>query len=475
MKTAKSLLHFNFNPNLLTDLGQNIIFGSTKRDINKVNKRLEKLQKKLTPFARKIPHDIGKIYHLFMKHVHENDTKVKAKFTKLRDIRKLAWSLSYSSNDHETIIDSEYINVALNIIDSHFKPSMLLALFNAIMKNWISSDTRPLKKLILKKLKQKNIRNRSFKMIQSKAHYYLDPNGIVKLCEDLIDNNKELNEVLEHLDIPWFMISFEYFSEVAETYTQILSRRPDFLKKIDEILSFLENHNSIDTYKKCVEKIILRVDTHDNTDSIKMKIMNFCFQNIGDPSSDVDWSPWNGSNNQDKINFEKARKTLNRWLANKFIYLFFDKIAMDRDRRDFWYRYINYVGAFRIYMDKTEVWKLKQSTTDIDAAILNRKLGELESGGGTSSFVLEIKDYYFVEFSKTGGACYIYKKDNKFKPNLNLSWVDIARLKHPSNRKLAVKTDSQYYYFKDEGRVFHQGKWQPKFDAWIKNYLKITV
>ncbi len=206
-----------------------------------------------------------------------------------------------------------------------------------------------------------------------------------------------------------------------------------------------------------------------------MKILNFCFQNIGDPSSDHYWYPWKGANEQDKENLNKARKVLNQWLANKFIYLFFDKIAMDQDRKEFWNRYIDYVTNFKIYMDNTRLWNFKYNNQDIEPAILNCKLGQLKGGGNTSSFVLEIKNYNFVEFSHTGGACYIYKAGSELKPDASSKTITLSQLKHLDNRKWAVRTDAQYYRFCEEGRVRHSKGWQDGFNAWMKKYLNILI
>ena len=217
------------------------------------------------------------------------------------------------------------------------------AIFSALMKNWISSDTRLLKSFIASKLKKNNGQSKYLAAIESKAHYYLDPAGIINLCQNIIANNKKPDDVFEYIEAPKSMIGFEYFSEFAETYTKLLTRQTDFLEKIDNIFSFLKDHNLKDTYKKCLEKVVLKIDSISNSDSIRMKILNFCFQNIGDPSSELYWRPWKDANEQDKENLNKARRILNQWLANKFIYLFFDKIAMDQDRKEFWNRYINYV------------------------------------------------------------------------------------------------------------------------------------
>ena len=270
------------------------------------------------------------------------------------------------------------------------------------------------------------------------------------------------------------MIGFEYFSEFAETYTKLLTRQTDFLEKIDSIFSFLKDHNLKDTYKKCLEKVVLKVNSISKSDSIRMKILNFCFQHIGDPSSDFFWHHWEYANEQDKENLNKARKVLNQWLANKFIYLFFNKIVMDPDRKEFWSKYIDYVTNFKIYMNNSKLRNFKYNNQDIKPAILNCKLGQLKGRGNISSFVLEIKNYNFVEFSQTGGACYIYKTGSELKPDLSSKTITLFRLRHPDNRQLAVGApDTQHYSFREEGRVWHHPGWQTKFRAWMTTYLNI--
>ena len=475
MDTARSLLNFNFDASKFIKLHLNIIDDSTKRGIIKDQKRTEKIIDKFSLFTPKTPPDVAEIYRLFMKSAKEGKSAIERNFNSLRNVKKLAWSFSYKERAEQSIIDSNFCLEALRIIYDHFRPSMVSAIFSAIMKNWISSDISLLKSFITSKLKKNNGKSKLLTAVKSKAQYYLDPAGIINLCQNIIADNKKPDDVFEYLEVPKSMITFEYFSEFAETYTKLLTRQTDFLEKIDDIFSFLKDHNLKDTYKKCLEKVVLKVDSISNSDTIRMKILNFCFQNIGDPSSDHYWYPWKDANEQDKENLNKARKVLNQWLANKFIYLFFDKIAMDQDRKEFWSRYIDYVTNFKIYMDNARLYSFKYNNQDIEPAILNCRLGQLKGGGSTSSFVLEIKNYNFVEFSQTGGACYIYKAGSGLKPDSSSKTITLSRLKHPDNRKLAVRVDAQYYRFCEEGRVLHSKGWQYGFNAWMKKYLSILI
>lgn len=472
MEIAKKLLNFNFDESMFSATFDSLLLNSTLREIKNAQTKVKKIELKFSPFKLKEPPDVGKIFRLFMNDAKKGYQFVENDFKDTRYVRKLAWSLSYRENG-ESIIQSEYYLQALKIIDDNFKISMFLPLFYALMKNWITADTEPLKKLISEKLQNTNTQNRNFKAIKSKAVYYLSPNGVIALCEELIKNNDQLDNVSDFLETPQSMAHYEYFGEAAETYTKLITRTSDFINKIDEILSFLKKHNSKDTHKKCVEKIVLKLDKIDVSESIRMKMLNFCFQYIGDPASDHNWSPWVNSNENDRQNLEGARKILNNWLAKKFIYLFFDKLSMDSDRRIFWNRYIDHVTNFKIYMDNAAAWSFKRNNQEIDPAILKHKLGILEYGGGTSSFVLVIKNYHFVEFSQTGGACYIYKSENENKPNLSWDRIRLSQLKNSNNRQMAVSLKSGYYYHRDEGRAFHKGNWQPKFEFWIQEYLGV--
>ena len=475
MKTAKKLLKFNFDERLFSATFDNLLLPSTLREIKNAQTKIKEIELKFSPFKIKVPPDVGKIFRLFMEDAKKGYQFVENDFNNNTSyVRKLAWSLSYQENG-KSIIQSEYYLQALKIIDDNFKISMLLPLFDALMKNWISADTKPLKRLISEKLQNINSKKQNFKAIKSKAVYYLPSNGIIALCEEIIKDDEQLDKLLDFLEIPQSMVRYEYFGEAAETYTKLITRNPDFIDKIDEILSFLKKHHSKDTHKKCIEKIVLKLNETDATESIRMKILNFCFQYIGDPSSDHKWSPWVNSNKNDRQNLEDARKVLNNWLAKKFIYLFFDKLSMDSDRRIFWNRYINYVTNFKIYMDSAAVESFKRNNQEIEPAILKHKLGILDYGGGTSSFVLAIKNYYFVEFSQTGGACYIYKSENENKPNLNWGSVSLSQLKNSNNRQMAVSLKAGYYHHREEGRVFHQRNWQPKFKFWMEEHLGIRV
>lgn len=467
MGEIKKLLDIEFNKDRFAKTAKDFIAESTKKDIRESAGKIEEIVSRFSLFGEKEPPDVRGIYHLFMKSAPSGTDKIKEKFGNLSKIRKLAWSLSYSEPGRPSIVDSEYFMPALTLINENFRPSMLTSLFNALLRNWLHPNAGWLQLIISEQIETEGSKKNSILRLKEKSQYYLCQEGAVNLCNHLTENNLELDEAFVHLELPNLMITYEYFSEVAESYTGMLSGKPDFREKIDSILSFLEKHNSKDTHKKCVEKLVNITDSAGSDESDKMKIIKFCFQNIGDPAYEFNWHPWPGASQSDCENLENARKTLNRWLAEKFIYLFFERISVHPDRKDFWNNYIDHVSNFKIYMRKNQL-NYFAGYDDIDPKILNTKLGILKNGGNTSAFVMEINNYSFVEFSETGGACYIYKETNEFKPELSEHVVTLGQLKHESNTQMAVSAQS---VFNDQGRIFHSGNWQARFNAWINRYL----
>ncbi len=469
MNEIRKLLDIEFNQDRFIRSAKDVIAESTKKEIKESSEKIKNIISKFSLFGEKEPPGVGAIYNLFMKIAPTGINKLKENFDNLGKIRRLAWSLSYSEAGMPPIVDSEYFMPALALINENFKLSMVPGLFNALLRNWMHPNAGWLQTIISEQLEPEDTRTNSIIRLKEKSQYYLCQEGAVNLCRHLTDNNLELNEIFSFLELPNLMVTYEYFSEVARAYTEIISEQLDFSEKIDGIFSFLEKHRSKDTHKKCVVKIINIVDSAGTNESDKMKIIKFSFQNIGDPAYEFNWNPWPGASYIEQEHLEKARKTLNRWLAEKFIYLFFERISVHPDRKDFWNNYIDHVSNFKIYMKKNQL-NYFASYDDMDPKILSSKLGTLKSGGNTSAFVMEINNYSFVEFSETGGACYIYEDTNEYKPELSEQIVTLGQLKHGSNTQMAVSARS---VFNDEGRIFHSGNWQSRLSAWISRYLDI--
>ena len=236
MDTAKSLLNFNFDASIFIKLYQNIIDDSTKREINKKQKVTEKIIDRFSLFTPKIPPDVGEIYRLFMKSAKEDRSAIERNFGSVQNVRKLARSLSYK--EEKSIIKSIFCREALRIIYIHFRPNMISDIFSALMKNWISSDTHLLKSFIASKLKKNNSKSKYLVAIKSKAQYYLDPAGIINLCQNIIADNKQPDDVFEYLEVPKSMITFNISVNSRKPTQNFSQDKLIFLKRLTAYFLF---------------------------------------------------------------------------------------------------------------------------------------------------------------------------------------------------------------------------------------------
>ena len=478
MNDFRSLLGFSFTMDLLNS----DINDATFRIIRDTERRIVSISEKHNHNKKIEFPDIGETYKLFFDTAPKGINALREAFKEKRKSKRLSCCLTYFEEENNSILDSKYFNSALKIIEENFRKSMISPLFITLVEKWNHKHIQKIRDLIQNKRNHLNKKSHLSRSFLLNAKYFLNEKGAKNLSAEMVKANREISDVFEFLNLHISIITFEYFSDLIETYTQLIIRKKTILEYLDSILNFLSKHNDVQTNKKCLEKIINNLNENFDEEQLRMKIINFCYNHIGDPSNDAFWFPWPKANFTDKENLKNAQDILNQWLAHKFIYVFFEEIAMDNDRKEFWMQYLEYITNFKIYMNDYQRYIFSINNQDIDSNIVNSKTGNLLRGGDSNAFVLQIKDYLIVEFSKTGGACYIYHNSNNAKPKLSKRNVELEALKHYTNRNLAIRVESQssWYYSANystniEGRVMHSGDWQNKFKYWIRKYLEIDV
>jgi len=426
--------------------------------------------------------DVGEVYRKFLETVPKGEKQLRIEFNTKRKIRKLANSLTYVENNQISILESNYIDLALMLISESFSGIIFNSLFITVLEKWEHPNTQKLVAVINAKRQHFKKKSQIIETLNEKSKYFFNNSAHNNLFNDITSNNIQLLEICNFLKIHDSCIRYQYFSVFIELFTSLKIKANQIADDMNNIFKFLIKHDNKESNKKCLTKIINYAEGNNFSKDKKMDIINFCYKYIGDPSIDTYWLPWSYSTPKDKAQIKQARELINQWLAHKFIYLFFEKIAMDNDRKDFWMQYLKFISNFKIYMEDYEREMFFDRNSNIESSLLHSKIGILKKSGNVSAFILQIKDYHIVEFSKTGGACYIYHNSTNYLPKLSKRSYLLSELKHKSNRKLAIKVDesSSWYYSSNfstnlEGRVMHIGNWQSKFQYWIKNYLEIEV
>lgn len=148
-----------------------------------------------------------------------------------------------------------------------------------------------------------------------------------------------------------------------------------------------------------------------------------------------------------------------RWFAKEDLETFFsllrDEKETDERRLNYWLRYVDQMTYTRIVMGRNA---LNNSSSDFCEFRTNNKGRFSELSGGLSAdnaFIMQIGNFVFVEFSKTGNSCYFYG-------NTHLPF-------DASVSRLHLNSDLKVYSYIDingvaENRFTHSGDWEFKAD-----------
>ncbi|MCI0501817.1 MAG: EH signature domain-containing protein, partial [Epsilonproteobacteria bacterium] len=297
--------------------------------------------------------------------------------------------------------------------------------------------------------------------IRENSNFFLDRKGAVKLSLNLLSHSEDLPDICTHLKLPKHMKHYEYFSEVAAAFVHFALRKPSFEDLISHIIDFLHEHRDLKTAKKCLSKIILKLAQSFNLE-LQEDVKKVSLELIGDPINDALWAPWQNATREDIKELRNAQQILNEWINRQFINIFFQKISMNDDRRNFWLRYIKHISRFKIYSHK---WVYNTLAYDIRIKdSLKERFGFIQGvDRNQSALILFIKDYLFIEFSQTGNALYIYKPGTINRPDVSKESIHRSDLcRHDKSDLIIKKYDKNHFYrgyYSQKEKMFDEGRY----------------
>lgn len=109
------------------------------------------------------------------------------------------------------------------------------------------------------------------------------------------------------------------------------------------------------------------------------------------------------------------------WLAKQDLKHFFTLLdgeaGVDSSRLFFWLRYAEQMRFTRIVLGRDALNNQSTDYAEFRAKNRGRWSTLSASGGANNAVIMQLGDYYFVEFSATGNACYVYRtEDAPFDP-----------------------------------------------------------
>lgn len=149
---------------------------------------------------------------------------------------------------------------------------------------------------------------------------------------------------------------------------------------------------------------------------------------------------------------ESVVKMVQSWFAKADLEHFFKLLQgegqVDQERLDYWLRFVEQISYTRIVMGDRAF-----NNKNIEYIEFRKKnagrFSQLKSPNDqNNAFILQIGQYFFVEFSQKGNACYVYQVTNQ--PF------------NPETRLLTVNNLKSTFHALE--RIIHNGQWQYKAD-----------
>ena len=367
----------------------------------------------------------------------------------------------------------EQFSYALNMLSMNWKDSFFSGLVYSILNGWtIWKRELRTECTELLKSKLKDYQGRFSKYIKLREHIdFFDDAGPVRVCSLLMAKNMELEQAPEILGLTAPNISLTYFSDVIISF--IKTKKSD----LDEIKDILCKHTLDRTKKLVLAYLIEEADNSGDTFQQSMlcrrsrEIMNY------DVTMESTWAAFGGASDKEKVRLKHCHELVTAWYARRSVETFFEIACQDKDRRNFWLKYVYAIHNFKI-VGSESVRSMLKSDGRINDALRSCFIESKSRSSQTSALILYIKDKVFVEFSDTG-ALYVYNTDRKVISKVKgIRYIEKSEdLKQPSIGPL-VQQDAGWYGTKwythnDEGRLPHSGYWQERLESWMKKIMQL--
>ena len=354
---------------------------------------------------------------------------------------------------------------ALHILETNWRDMFFNGLSFYCLDSWnmIDPELRSLTcDLLSKQLKQYNGSNKKYMVMKNHANLF-DEAGPLRLCALLSQKKQDVKNAPAYFSNKLSTISQSYYSDVIVNFISS-NKIIDF----DYIESVLNAHKYDRTKKLIFADLVLRVN--ETGDDVKSnKLYKYANRNLGDITLGATWAPFAGATEKQAQQLKKAKQHVNLWFSQKIIETFFEVCVQDRDRKDFWLKYVEYVSSFKI-VGSTTTKRILQGDNRVSGIFLPHFIETDSFASQTSALVLFIKNKMIVEFSDTG-ALYVYNQDHekvKMVTGKKRYIPSTADLKITSMGSLIDISDWYYNTYYEEGRMTHRGNWQGRLSGWLQ-------
>jgi hypothetical protein len=364
--------------------------------------------------------------------------------------------------------NSENYLYALNLLDNNWKNMFFNGLAFYLMNSWHSIEPEYRERtsqLLVKKLREYSEHNRRYLLWKNYVNLF-DSNGPIRMAAMITAKKMSIADAPSLLGFKNTTIKQSYYSDVIIKYVA-----NNHLTSRDEIEQIFELHD-IDRTKKLVFAYLVEQEDRIGDGLRRAQLCRFANAKLGDVTLAASWAPFIGATAEDAQKLKHAMQMVNMWFAQQIIESFFEICVQDKERKDFWLKYVQYISGFKI-IGSTAIKLLLQSNSNIGSMFLRHFIETNSYSSQTSALALFIKNKMIVEFSDTG-ALYVYNQTHRMVRTVTNARYGIAStndLKIPSTNLLIEPTTWGTYYYYEEGRITHRGAWQERLSGWMRRMV----
>ena len=363
---------------------------------------------------------------------------------------------------------SENYLFALNLLDNNWKNMFFNGLVFYLMNSWHSIEPEYRERtcqLLVRKLKEYSESNRRYLLWKNYANLF-ESNGPIRMAAMIAAKKMNIADAPSLLGFKDTSIKQPYYSDVIIKYmanNHIIDR--------EEIEQIFELHD-IDRTKKLVFVYLVEQEDRSGDGLRRAQLCRFANVQLGDVTLAASWAPFAGATLEEAQKLKRSMQMVNMWFAQQIIETFFEICVQDKERKDFWLNYVQFISGFKI-IGSTAIKRLLQSNSQIGSMFLRHFIETNSYSSQTSALALFIKNKMIIEFSDIG-ALYVYDQTNSMVKTVTGARYGIAStndLKKPSTNLLIEPNSWGGYYYHEEGRITHRGAWQDRLSGWMCQML----
>ncbi|RME54001.1 MAG: hypothetical protein D6795_04810, partial [Deltaproteobacteria bacterium] len=392
-------LSFSFSAASFPLAARGMIEKETERVLAEQKRRLVRISGDARDLGRPDASRMAETCRRFFLHAPLGEAAIFRAFDSRRQVRRLAWALPYRLGEEPSIAESPHLALALSLIERHWRNRLIAPLRFALLRYWRSLPRENGARL------RALLHARGRRKLGERIVFFTAEAGPELAARFLLEKEVPLDRGMEYLDISDSLRDSEYFQHFLFAYTERAMKGKNPLRHAGEILDFLEGVKKREVVRRGIAPLVVGCEALPPLAPLKGRIERLFRSEIGDPIDPVACRPWPDATPAERKRWEEACRIVKGWITQNFIERFFDKIVVDADRKAFWLRYIDAIERFKLYVNEGERYHLQHDPTL--APYFESRVGRL-AGRQQNAILIQIDDYLFVEFAKTGDACYVY-------------------------------------------------------------------